>query len=903
MPIDRPGSPVQSATRISDRAPTRLERATSNLRLRELENRPGASGVSRHSAAPGKYQTSALHRADQIACDLIAKAAASDKHGRAELQKFLGWMNGEGGRSLQPRVHCQITSMAAAHAALKCDAQQALEKPEHAKWADILEKQIVSLARAAGACKEPPSGCYLGKGTGRISGEQLKAELKLAECAAEVGGDALIEGIILNVLDVEMQRAFLQELGVDVARAFGPNGLHAANLKEALSKVDLSTLEQRISDALMSGDPESVRLAILEVFKLPELVVKPVSAKKGPDNTDPKSATQPASLPELLERSRGAPVLYNNSPTHVTNDLSGLGNLLEGGGALKLESLRNLLNDSFDNGYRLGRAEERVDRLLALSEDQDKTIGLRNADIDDLKQRLADKEAELGHWVRGAVVSQPNREGEARVMDDLVRSDAAIVVQKDEAHLVTQFSEPDTDVPVFNGEGGEPSIDLDDESDVEYVDRDVKEFIDELFVDEKPRFRTELRLKEQAEQDALFKDEGDAFENQRQDGRNVTSSNVKMESLDDEPELDFRKLRAKFEAFKLQGKNAPDVVKPIGGTPVAPAVASSATASQTPTPSKASTIIDVDRGGRTVFNELNNGDANLSQVRDALTPHQQISRYFTEIKSVAEGHPTRIVQAGRMYLREDGPSMILENKASAEALDSDGVIMPSDYLKYAGRKLHPGKVSVRKQDNGDANQIIDYKKARAALKSVIGVEARPGSGDETASAERMWDEQRVAGSTFGRTFQQIRKSFEQQEVQETADRQDVTVSAPASPATVPQHAMQEKPFAFPDGRDASLVTSTLRAGEPTRPGNPKGGRAVDLPAMILRNRANAQGLQQRSVISMLNSTGSSVANTDISSSEESDSDTGVHFAIPRPKQNYVGKVNEIGIPLVSRLSF
>lgn len=386
-----------------------LAKALGQLPLVDIGNRPTHYPACQMTNVSGMYAQRAFGHATNKAFAVMAaslEAQAQPELSREDAQavrRSMSWLDPNQPERFGNIVLGRLAALGTLHAAVTHIRESSPNDPKLVECENDLREAIVSIAVSSGKCDRPPEGTSTGGPSTRVAAELAKAGECMVRCAGALDLQELVGGVVRGVLPEALTLAIGDRLAgqVEKLKAQGHDSLDVMNVLQGRAA---EKIRAAVEHLVRTGKVESVQNGLLMLLKIPQIVIEGQPGQKGPQNLTDERHPQPPALPrELLDRAGGAPVLYNHSPTTVNNDFSDLVKALDGRG-LDLNSLSNLIDSTRRDAYNLGRAEERVDRLLGLSEDLKQALEKKNQRICELERRLEAKNAELSRWLKGGSV-------------------------------------------------------------------------------------------------------------------------------------------------------------------------------------------------------------------------------------------------------------------------------------------------------------------------------------------------------------------------------------------------------------------------------------------------------------------------------------------------------------------
>lgn len=385
-----------------------LAKAVGRLPLADIGNRPSQFPACQMTNVSGMYAQRAFGYATNKAFDVMsasldagAQPALSSADAQA-VRRSMSWLDPNQPERFGNIVLGRFSALGTLHAAVTHLMASRPDDPKLIKCEKDLRKAIVNMAVSSGKCDRAPQGMSMGGASRHAAAELAKAGECLVKCVSSLDLQELVGGVVQGVLQESLTLAVGDRLG-GLVKKLKDEGHTSLDVMSVLQGRAAEKIRAAAEHLILTGKTDTVQNGLLMLLKIPQIVVEGQPGQKGPENPQDRKDTQPPAVPrELLDRSAGAPILYNNSPTTVNNNFSDLVKALEGR-CLDLNSVSNLLDVARRDAYNLGRAEERVDRLLGLTEDLKQGLDRKNGRIRDLEQQLAEKNAELSRWLKGGV--------------------------------------------------------------------------------------------------------------------------------------------------------------------------------------------------------------------------------------------------------------------------------------------------------------------------------------------------------------------------------------------------------------------------------------------------------------------------------------------------------------------
>lgn len=349
-----------------------LDEIIKRIDIRSMSNRETPGSVPcQLPYVTGTHERTACGRAMSSACDVIAKAHQKASGDKADaMKKSLDILHPDSAERFGNTLQVHWTILGTLHEALLKRASQFPDDPVPKSMLPKVEASIIELAVKAGQCKGIADGTYHGDSKSlKLADAVIAAKKLVTECATKMGGEALLCNIAESILPTPMKDSIAERLPhlVDVFDKPGS----VPDTKQLLHKNMMDGLARTLRIHIENGGSESYINAILHLLKLPEYVVQGEQGKAGDTSVQDDAPFDPLRQARDLN-GNGAPIAINHAPVTVKT-----GQSQQPHPSLDLKDLRNLLSDSFQQGYALGdsngyqraiqeqltRSEARADRL------------------------------------------------------------------------------------------------------------------------------------------------------------------------------------------------------------------------------------------------------------------------------------------------------------------------------------------------------------------------------------------------------------------------------------------------------------------------------------------------------------------------------------------------------------
>lgn len=365
------------------------------LPLNDVRNSVSSPLPCQMAYTPGKHERAASGLAVSEAYGVLkARRDVAERDGNRHevkaLDRAMAWIGPGSADSPGPKVQACLTALGGMRGGLALMQREAPDNERVNRCLARMEDAIGNVCVRIGKCDSPPDGYGHGGATDKLSDEISKAERVMLQCAHELGVEDVTWGIAKAMLPQAMRASIAERAPDALASVISGD----APLKDVMEARVYLSLQNVLRGAMESKEPRALTNAILHLLKAPEYVETDVKGRSGDQPKVPERAHTPfnpgpGSTPY---QNTGAPWAYANAPVTVNNDLS---EFMRNQPPLQLTDIRNLLSDSFQNGYALGLAHARNEQLQ-----RDNTrLQQQNAD---LVEQLRTTNAYLNQFAKGA---------------------------------------------------------------------------------------------------------------------------------------------------------------------------------------------------------------------------------------------------------------------------------------------------------------------------------------------------------------------------------------------------------------------------------------------------------------------------------------------------------------------
>ncbi len=289
----------------------KVVRGISLANIRNERQNPFRCGMSSVSDANHR---DALGVATSKAQDVMTRASGLTADERACIQKTVALLNSAGAGGIGNIVLQRLTALGASHAALVDALKDApRDEAEGLRTLQVqVTKMIVDLGIAIGDCRTPPQGTALNSRERVVSRLNDKADLCVKSCVSSMGGQKLMEAIGRAILPQPIMNA-LVEKRPDLAEKISANGAGSIDLMELLNARGLRAIQNVVDVELDTADPQAAVTAIIELLKIPALLVEGDPGKDGPQDGKEKGVSDlPPGVRELVGDGKNVAVNYND---------------------------------------------------------------------------------------------------------------------------------------------------------------------------------------------------------------------------------------------------------------------------------------------------------------------------------------------------------------------------------------------------------------------------------------------------------------------------------------------------------------------------------------------------------------------------------------------------------------
>lgn len=365
------------------------------LPLNDVRNSVSSPLPCQMAYTPGKHERAASGLAIGEAYGVLkarrdAAETAGNRREVKALDRAIAWIGPGSVESPGPKVQAYLTALGGMRGGLAVMQREAPNNESVNRCLARMDDAIGSVCLKIGKCDSPPDGYGHGGATDELSDEIARAAKVMLKCAHEVGVEDVTWGIAKAMLPQSMKESIAERAPDALSRVVSGDALP----KDVMEARVYLALQNVLKGAVESREPVALTNAILHLLKAPEYVETDVPGRSGDQPKVPERAHTPfnpgpGSTPY---QNTGAPWAYANAPVTVNNDLS---EFMRNQPPLQLTDIRNLLSDTFQNGYALGLAHARNEQLQ-----RDNTrLQQQNAD---LVEQLRTTNAYLNQFAKGA---------------------------------------------------------------------------------------------------------------------------------------------------------------------------------------------------------------------------------------------------------------------------------------------------------------------------------------------------------------------------------------------------------------------------------------------------------------------------------------------------------------------
>lgn len=369
---------------------------TLRLPLNDVRNSVSSPLPCQMAYTPGKHERAASGLAISEAYGVLkARRDVAERDGNRRevkaLDRAIAWIGPGSVDSPGTKVQAYLTALGGMRGGLALMQREAPDNERLNRCLALVDDAIGNVCVRIGKCDSPPDGYGHGGATDKLSDEISKAERVMFQCAHELGVEDVTWGIAKAMLPQAMKASIAERAPDALARVISGD----APLKDVMEARVYLALQSVLREAVESKKPVAFANAILHLLKAPEYVETDVPGRRGDQPKVPERAHTPFNPgpgPTPYQNT-GAPWAYANAPVTVNNDLSEFMRN-QPTSPLQLTDIRNLLSDSFQNGYALGLAHARNEQLQ-----RDNTrLQQQNAD---LVEQLRTTNAYLNQFAKG----------------------------------------------------------------------------------------------------------------------------------------------------------------------------------------------------------------------------------------------------------------------------------------------------------------------------------------------------------------------------------------------------------------------------------------------------------------------------------------------------------------------
>jgi len=317
----------------------------------------------------------------------VAETAGNRREVKA-LDRVIAWIGPGSVESPGPKVHAYLTALGGMRGGVALMQREAPDNERVNRCLARMDDAIGNVCVRIGKCDSPPDGYGHGGATNKLSDEISSAAEVMLQCAREVGVEDVVWGIARAMLPQAMKASIAERVPDALSKVISGD----ARLKDVMEARLYLALQNVVKSALDSKNPVEFANVILHLLKAPEYVETDVPGSRDQPNVPEQVHTpfNPGPGPAPYQNT-GAPWAYANAPVTVNNDLS---EFMRNQPPLQLTDIRNLLSDSYQNGYALGLAHARNEQLQR----DNARLQQQNADLVELRTT----NAYLNQFAKGA---------------------------------------------------------------------------------------------------------------------------------------------------------------------------------------------------------------------------------------------------------------------------------------------------------------------------------------------------------------------------------------------------------------------------------------------------------------------------------------------------------------------
>lgn len=307
-----PHIPSSSGTHRAQYLPFNAVKVVKGIPLASIRNErqnPFRCGMSSVSDADHR---NALGVAMSKAQDVMSRASGLNAEQQSCIQKTVGWLNSAGAGGIGNIVLQRLTALGASHTAVVDLLKDTPRDNDLRALQEEVTKTIVDLGIAIGGCRTPPQGVALNSRERAVSKLNDKADLCVKSCVSTMGGQKLMDAIGRAILPQPIMNALVDKRP-DLVEKISKDGAAAIDLTEVLNAKGLRSIQNSVDVELDAAEPQAAVTAIIELLKIPALVVEGDPGKEGAQPNKEKGVSDlPPSLRELAGDGRNVAVNYND---------------------------------------------------------------------------------------------------------------------------------------------------------------------------------------------------------------------------------------------------------------------------------------------------------------------------------------------------------------------------------------------------------------------------------------------------------------------------------------------------------------------------------------------------------------------------------------------------------------
>jgi len=328
------------------------------LSLKDVRNAPSFSRCQL-GRTPGIHEQTSHGDAIGYAHDVMKEAMQTASRNDAKaLGRTLELLSYGTNDNLGPVLLVHLTAIGAVREGVAALLRESPGDEKLATHLKQLDDAIVKTGIKAGKCElAEPDAVYLAQypTTEKVCDAVAAGKKVMTQCAAKIGGPALLAGIAQAVLPQAMMDSLAERLPERADTFLKTEGV--PEWSEVLQAQAAWHLNKVLKSQLESGGTEDLQSAVIQLLKTPEYILRSQRGGEGDDSDGLRSPDVPADAPAWVKQGvkDGAPILYNVVNCGGNSQSSGSHRC-----GVQLDQIRNLLNDAREDSYERGRLTEIV---------------------------------------------------------------------------------------------------------------------------------------------------------------------------------------------------------------------------------------------------------------------------------------------------------------------------------------------------------------------------------------------------------------------------------------------------------------------------------------------------------------------------------------------------------------